>query len=236
MIIMDIETDKYKKDNFFASPLAIRSDDNFFASSSNIVVKEKKHTISNRINDFDSNILENNAYQDIPDEMLKIEHKISILEKALIKISGEANALSGFGEISQIKENEERKKMVEKELAELKKKYSELGLSAKISGQITSVVSFTSNKKNSIFSRTKDFIVNKILAKISKKISSNLEMKATLEKLSSINSNVDELINMQVPYGETIGRYERLTNYLNKANVIHSQISKNLKGPKEFLA
>jgi len=53
-------------------------------------------------------------------------------------------------------------------------------------------------------------------------------MKEALEKLSNINLSVDELIKMQVPYGETIDRYEKLTAYLNKANVIHSQISRNV--------
>ena len=54
-------------------------------------------------------------------------------------------------------------------------------------------------------------------------------MKEALEKLSDINANVDELITMQVPYGETINRYEKLTAYLGKANMLHSRISKNLK-------
>jgi len=231
---MDIKTDKHKLDNFFVSSSTNRSDENFFASVTNIEAKEKKQSVSTRMNDFDSSILENNAYQVLPDEMLKIEHKISLLENSLTKISVEANAMNGFAESSQIKENEERKKLVEKELADLKKKYSELGITAKISGQITSVVNFTSAKKNSVLSKTKDFLANKVLAKISKNFHHSQEMKATLEKLSSINANVDELITMQVPYGETISRYERLTAYLNKANVIHSQISKDLKGPKNF--
>jgi len=232
---MDMKIDKHKLDNFFLSSLTNRSDENFFASATNIEVKEQKQSVSTRMNDLDSNILENNAYQVLPDEMLKIEHKISLLENSLTKISVEANAMKGFVESSQIKENENRKKLVEKELADLKKKYSELGITARISGQITSVVNFTSAKKNSILSRTKDFLSNKVLAKISKNFQQSQEMKATLEKLSSINSNVDELITMQVPYGETVNRYEKLTAYLNKANVIHSKISKDLKGPKQVL-
>ena len=41
--------------------------------------------------------------------------------------------------------------------------------------------------------------------------------------------NVDELIAMKIPYGETKASYERLTTYLYRANTIHSQISKNLQ-------
>lgn len=181
-----------------------------------------------RINDFDSNILENNAYQDIKDEMFKIEHKINILENTLSKINNEIEALESLGQGIQISDLRNRKEKLEQELAELNKQYAELGLSAKISGKIASVVNFTSNKKNSSFSRFKKFISKKILARLSKQFNCNQEMKEALEKLSNINSSVDELINLQVPYGETIARYEKLTAYLNKANVIHSQINRNL--------
>ncbi len=53
-------------------------------------------------------------------------------------------------------------------------------------------------------------------------------MKEALENLSSINTSVDELVNLQIPYGKKIERYEKLTAYLNKANVIHAQITKNM--------
>ena len=51
----------------------------------------------------------------------------------------------------------------------------------------------------------------------------------TLDTLVSINDNVDELITMKVPYGETKANYEKLTNYLYRANKIHSQISKKMQ-------
>ena len=51
----------------------------------------------------------------------------------------------------------------------------------------------------------------------------------TLDALTSINDNVDELIAMKVPYGETKANYEKLTNYLYRANRIHSQISKKMQ-------
>ena len=44
-----------------------------------------------------------------------------------------------------------------------------------------------------------------------------------------LNSNVDELIKIKAPYGETIKNYERLTEYLSRANKIHSKISKTMK-------
>ena len=50
----------------------------------------------------------------------------------------------------------------------------------------------------------------------------------SLEMLSGINKSVDELIEMKVPYGEHVENYEKLTNYLYKANKIHSQILKSM--------
>ena len=54
------------------------------------------------------------------------------------------------------------------------------------------------------------------------------DISESLETLSSINQNIDELIQMKVPYGETAQNYEKLTAYLYKANKIHAQLSKTV--------
>jgi hypothetical protein len=72
------------------------------------------------------------------------------------------------------------------------------------------------------------FISHKILAKISKKINSVVTLTDSLEQLSEISRSVDELIEMNTPYGEKTKNYEKLTAYLNQANLIHSKISKSL--------
>jgi len=211
-------------------------DSNIFASNSKTndenQKKEQNQSSSSRMNDFDSKILENNAYQAIPDEMLKIEHRLGILENSLAKVTNEIEALESFGDNVQVNELKHRKELLENELAEQNKKYSELSFGTKLSGQIASAVKFTSNKKTSTLSKVKVFIKKKILAKISKKFNNNENMKEALGKLSNINSNVDELVTMKIPYGETARRYDKLTAYLNRANVIHSQISQNLKEMK----
>lgn len=230
-IAMEVNFNKPSKNNIFITSLSNRAEGNFFASGPSFAEQPKKQTNSNsaRINDYDSSILENNAYQGLSDEMLKIEHKIGLLESSLSKINIEIDALKEYEDFTQVNQLEIRKQAIEQELAELNKKYSDLGIGAKISGQIASVVNFTSNKKSSSMSKVKDFLSKKVLAKVSKKFGYSQDMKSALEKLSSINSNVDELITMQAPYGETVNRYEKLTAYLNKANVIHSQISKEMK-------
>lgn len=232
---MEVKFGKIRPSNLFSGPTANSAGENFFASNNNLQNDENKkqqQPTFGRINDYDSSILENNAYQVLPDEMLKIEHRMGILEKTLEKLNGQASVLGSFGDNLEIRENEARKKVIEAELADLKKKYGELGFGAKISGGIASVIGFTSGKGDSLLTKAKNFWSKHVMSKVSKEFSQNNEMKTALEKLSNINSNVDELITMHVPYGETVDRYEKLTSYLNKANVIHSQISKNLKEAK----
>jgi hypothetical protein len=50
-----------------------------------------------------------------------------------------------------------------------------------------------------------------------------------LNTLNAINSDVDELINLDVPYGEQSDKYKMLCENLVKANQIHSQIRKEIQ-------
>ena len=77
--------------------------------------------------------------------------------------------------------------------------------------------------------KIQEFISRHILAKVSKKINSIVTLNDSLEQLSDISRSVDELIDLNVPYGEKIQNYEKLTEYLNRANSIHSKISKSLR-------
>lgn len=230
---MDVKFGKIKpsSSSFFIQAPPVSEAENFFAKNLN---SQKENScegqiLGSRLNDYDSNILENNAYQDMPDEMLKLEHKIGLLEQTLAQINTEIDALESLGAQIQISDLKERKRKIEEELKELNNKYCQLGVSSKISGHIASVVRFTSNKKFENFDKVKGFVQKNVLAKVSKKFNQNLTMKDALEKLSSINLSVDELVNMQIPYGENLNRYEKLTAYLNKANVIHSKISHDMK-------
>jgi len=68
-----------------------------------------------------------------------------------------------------------------------------------------------------------------VFSKVSKKFKSIADLSESLDTLTSINDNVDELIAMKVPYGETKANYEKLTNYLYRANRIHSDISRKMQ-------
>ena len=231
---MEVKFGKIRSSNtnsniFSAAPIN-RPEDNFFAPNPDSGKKQNQnnHAQGSRLNDLDTNLLENNAYQEISDEMFKIEHKIGMLESLLSKLNNEIDALQSLGNNIQISDLIDRKQKVEQELVALNKKYSDLGLGAKLSGQITSAVGFTSKKKTSALSKFKNFISKKIFSKISKKFNYNQIMREALGNLENINTSVDELITLKVPYGETVNRYEKLTAYLNKANVIHSQITRDM--------
>lgn len=230
---MDVKFGKIKPSHtsFFIQTPQTSEAENFFAkgADSQKPKVQENPTIGSRLNDYDSNILENNAYHDMPDEMFKLEHKISLLEQSLVQINTEIEALESLGAQVQVSDLKERRRKITEELKELNTKYCKLGVSSNISGHIASVVNFTSNKKFENFDKVKNFIEKNILAKVSKKFNQNLTMKDALDKLSSINLSVDELVNMQVPYGENLTRYEKLSAYLNKANVIHAKIAHDMK-------
>lgn len=230
---MDVKFGKIKPSNasFFIQTPQTSEAENFFAKSvdSQKQAANDSQIIGSRLNDYDSNILENNAYHDMPDEMFKLEHKINILEQSLAQMNIEIDALESLGAQIQVSDLKERRRKIEEELKELNNKYCKLGVSSNISGHIASVVNFTSNKKFENVDKVKNFVEKNILAKISKKFNQNLTMKDALDKLSSINLSVDELVNMQVPYGENLTRYEKLSAYLNKANVIHAKIAHDIK-------
>ena len=77
--------------------------------------------------------------------------------------------------------------------------------------------------------KVQNFISRNLLAKISKKVNSVVALSDSLEQLSNISKSVDELIDMNIPYGERVQNYEKLTQYLSKANSIHSKISQSLR-------
>lgn len=231
---MEIKFGKVKtSNNMFAAASINSMEGNFFASNSDSKrekenqKKQSNPTPSHRINDYDSNILQNCAYQGISDELFKMEHKIGLLEQLLSKINTEIETLESLGYDIQVYNLKERKQKIEQELIELNQKYSELGLSAKLSGHIATAVNI-SNKKMSVFLKIRKFFSKEVLSRISKKFNYKQLINEALGSLSNINDNIDELIKIQTPYGENITRYEKLTAYLNKANTLHMQINKNV--------
>ena len=105
--------------------------------------------------------------------------------------------------------------------------YNNKSLSAKISNKILSTV--TGKIKNKFKTPKKLLDFSKLIDKLPKRISSLFKLKDSLSKLETLNKNVDELMSMNIPYGENFNKYEQLSKYIIKANSIQASISKQIK-------
>ena len=187
-----------------------------------------------RLNALDSTILENEAYQNIDDETFKQEYRMSLLEQKIKSTEDEIQRAKEINDSTKVDVLTMRKHTYQKQLKSLNENYSDSDVATKLSGEITSLMTkkpkFLVNAINSCVS----FMSNKILPKVSKKFNSGKTIKTALNKLETLNKNVDELVTMQTPYGEADERYDMLSDYLNRANVIHYNISKTVGTPTFF--
>ena len=177
-----------------------------------------------RLNDYDLNILNDNSFKDLDDKMLKLECLIAEKEEALENLNNKIKGAEILGKLLDVMDLKIQAKQIENELAELKEQYSKRNITEKITDAVIS-----KKPKLSPIRRLARFVSRNIIAKMSKKVKSILDLSDSLDVLTSINENVDELIAMKIPYGETKANYEKLTNYLYRANKIHSEINKKMQ-------
>ena len=176
---------------------------------------EESSSSKPRLNGYDINILNDKTLPQGDNEKLKIEYKISEKQQALTDLNGKIKNAELYGTQNEVLSLRVKKQRLEQELFELNKENA-------------SKNSITKTMEIPWIRKTKNFVSRNVLAKISKKFSSIVFLGDSLEKLSEINKSVDELIEMNVPYGEKKQNYEKLTQYLYQANQIHSQITKTI--------
>lgn len=179
-----------------------------------------------RLNDIDQNILNNNSFKDLDDKTLQIECLIAEKEEALEALNSKIKGAELLGKLLDVMDLKIQAKQLENEITDLKEQCSKKSLAERLTTVITPK---KPRAKVSPIVRLARFVSRKILAKMSKKVQSIFDLSDSLETLTSINANVDELIAMKVPYGETKANYEKLTNYLYRANKIRSQINKRMQ-------
>ena len=175
-----------------------------------------------RLNELDTNILENGNEIDSHTQSLKLEYLIKDREEQLLDINSKIKSAEISGDQQALFTHRAKKQRLENELREFKRQFATRDLNAK----------YPSNngaKKIPFLGKMKRFVQRYFLAKVSKKVHELVQLSDSLEALQDLNSNVDELIKIKAPYGETIKNYERLTEYLSRANKIHSKISKTMK-------
>lgn len=199
-------------------------------------LQEKKVGIpsSTRLNALDSTLLENEAYNDIEDDNFKAEYRISNLEKRIKILDSDIENAKSINDLQKVDILTMRKHSLQKELSELQASYCSADITTKLSEDITGILSLKPTIFSQAVAKVGNFISSKILSKVSKSFNNNQDVRMALTKLKTLNKNVDELISMQTPYGEADEWYDKLSDYLNTANVIHFQISKTVGTPSFF--
>lgn len=177
------------------------------------------------IDGFDSAMLEDRAYLKLDDEMLKLEYRINNLEEDLMIIDEEIVSALNIDDQSRAELLKAKKKAIEDELEKLNDKYFDIGAMSKFTTILSGLFKRKSKNKKTLKEKISYFISKYIFATISKRLNFTFNLRESLSKLSDINRSVDELISLRIPFGGLTGRYEKLTNYINKANDIHAKIS-----------
>ena len=180
------------------------------------------------IDGYDSKILEDRAYLDIKDEMLKLEYRIKKVEQNLSIIEDEIAAAINIEDNQRLEFLETKKRLLLAELKELNSNYFNIGTMSKFTTILSRIFKRKYGHHKSLKEKFTYFISKYILSSISKRLSFTFGLRESMSKLSDINRSVDELISLRIPFGGITGRYEKLTNYINKANDIHAKISKNV--------
>jgi hypothetical protein len=176
-----------------------------------------------RINGYDSAILNKTKFDEAEEETLSIEYRIKEKESAIKDLDSKIKIADTYGTQNETLGLKAKRQRIAQELNSLRKQQMYGG---RVLGEKFSHEKFKRNMP--VIYKIQRFISHKILAKLSKKINSVVTLTDSLEQLSEISKSVDELIEMNVPYGEKTKNYEKLTTYLSQANLIHSKISKSL--------
>lgn len=203
------------------------SSSNFFMSGNfNDNAISRKSNSYRKLNDLDSNLLEEDAYKEVDDELLKLEYRISKYEDEIKLIDNQIMSANVINDSDLIGELSGRRLIILSELEKLKLKYSKKS----VTGRVTDGFG---RKIRNFRIKFKDFFqayTDALLSKLPQKIVSTIELKESLQKLENINRSVDDLISSNSSYGEYNNKYEQLSKYIIKANSIQAKISKNFKG------
>lgn len=178
-----------------------------------------------RLNGYDSAILNKTKYDEAETEDLSLEYRIKEKESIIKDLDSKIKVADNYGTQNEALGLKAKKQRITEELNTLRKQQMYGG---RVLGEKSQAYHETFKQKMPIIYKIQSFISRQILAKVSKKVNSVVTLSDSLEQLSEISKSVDDLVDMNVPYGEKVQNYEKLTEYLNQANMIHSKISKSL--------
>ena len=202
---------------------------NFFIQQEDSFNYFAENKTSRRLNDYDYNILKDEAYKNMQNELLKLEYKISRLEQEIEFTNAQIQAAKDILDFEQAENLTLRKKTLIEEKEKSLKIYNDKSISAKISGGLTDFFSPIGKGKFLNIKKLLELVNQSILPHLPKNITYAFELKESLKKLENINRSVDELMTLQTPFGESGDKYIQLSKYITKANSIQSEINKLIK-------
>ena len=177
-----------------------------------------------RLNGYDSTILNNTSFEGSSSEEVNVEYRIKEKEASIRDLNEKIKIADRYGTQNEALSLKAKRQRILQELNDLRKQeYQGKNL---VKESKFSHDSF--KEKMPVIFKIQEFLSRQLLSKVSKKVNSAVTLSDSLDQLAEISKSVDELIDMNVPYGERTQNYEKLTQYLNQANIIHSKISKSL--------
>ena len=206
---------------------AVNPFSNNFESSSQPAKEVKTSSATNpikRINGYDSAILNKTNIEESEGEDLSIDYRIREKESVVKDLDAKIKVADNYGTQNEALSLKAKRQRVLQELDTLRKQQMYGG---RVLGEKQAFHQSFKEKMPVIY-KIQEFISRQILSRVSKKVKSVVTLSDSLEQLSEISRSVDELIDMNVPYGEKVQNYEKLTEYLSQANMIHTKISKSL--------
>lgn len=178
-----------------------------------------------RLNGYDSAILNKTRFEEPESEDLSIEYRIKDKESTLRDLDAKIKVADNYGTLNESLSLKAKRQRIMRELDTLRKQQMYGG---RVLGEKNPLSHQALKEGMPVIYKMQEFISRQIMARVSKKVKSVVTLSDSLDKLSEISKSVDELIDMNVPYGEKSQNYEKLTEYLNQANKIHSKITKSM--------
>ena len=208
------------------------TNDNFFLMDETPSFKSNNRSISEparRLNDYDFNLLKEDAYKDVSDDLFKLEYKIAKTEEEIKDLEAQIQLAQEIQNESLVFELTSRQNVLKEDFEALLAMYNNRSLSAKITDHVFNF--FDDKTKTSIkeFKTKVNIFTESILTKLPKPFASIVELKKSLIKLENINKSVDELMALNSPYGENFDKYAQLSQFIIKANSIQAEISRHIK-------
>ena len=229
---------------FIFSNYAEKPDDNLF---NRMEPDEPKDTFPElkRLNDFDSNMMEQTSVKSLDNNFLKLEMEIKNIKNKIKDIEEQIELLKLVNWDSNKKHIEslvKQKNLLEEILPNKKEKYKKqkykkLNLISNFTDKLTAVPSkifkiFTHPYRSPSFS-INEFSYLELFKRIFPKWHKNKQIKCEVKKLLLIEKKLNELVsNKAIPFGEQESIFNNFTSFFGKAYQVDAGI-KNLTDTKQ---